>query len=85
MFKLHELLSRRELDALEEFASRRRRTTEDCRKFLARSGFTVRLLKVGEWKRAFDAQRKSQTPVTRCDLFLGGTIARAWRPTLAVC
>lgn len=53
-FKVHELLSRDELDQLEAFAREPGRTVDECWEWLAAHGFRLSRGAVGNWKREFD-------------------------------
>jgi len=52
-FKVHELLSRVELDQLEAFAREPGRTVDECHEWLQAHGFTLSRSAVGSWKREF--------------------------------
>jgi hypothetical protein len=55
-FRVHELLSRDELDQLEAFAREPGRTVDECTEWLQARGFVVNRSSVGRWKREFDQQ-----------------------------
>ncbi len=55
-FKIHELLSRQELDELEAFAREPGRSYDEIHEWLLSRGFTVGRTAAGNWKRQFDAQ-----------------------------
>ena len=55
-FKVHELLTRSELDALEAFAREPGRTVDECFQWMLERGFTLSRSAVGTWKQAFDGQ-----------------------------
>jgi hypothetical protein len=54
--KVHELLSRAELDDLEAFAREPGRTIDECHEWLQAHGFTLSRGAVHNWKRKFDEQ-----------------------------
>ena len=56
--KVHELLSRDELDAFEAFAREPARTVDECHEWLEAHGFQISRGAVGNWKREFDATDK---------------------------
>lgn len=51
--KVHELLSREELDELETFAREPGRTIDECHEWLQARGFTLSRGAVGNWKQDF--------------------------------
>jgi hypothetical protein len=57
-FKVHELLSREELDKLEAFAREPGRTVDECHEWLQAHGFTLSRSAVGAVEAAFDASDK---------------------------
>lgn len=59
-FKVHELLSREELDELEAFAREPGRTVDECHQWMLERGFTLSRSAVGTWKREFDSQLMSE-------------------------
>jgi hypothetical protein len=56
--KVHELLSREELDELESFAREPARTIDQCHDWLQAHGFTLSRGAVHNWKREFDVEDK---------------------------
>jgi hypothetical protein len=52
-FKVHELLNREELDALEAFAREPGRTVDECTDYLLAHGFTIVRSSVHRWMRQF--------------------------------
>lgn len=67
-FKVHELLSRDELDQLEEFAREPGRTVDECHEWLQARGYTIGRTAVMNWKGEFLIQDKFR---------VGGDLARA--------
>ena len=55
-FKVHELLSRAELDELEIYAREPGRTVDECHEWMQAHGFTLSRSAVGKWKQDFDSQ-----------------------------
>lgn len=56
--KVHELLSRQELDDLEAFTREPGRTVDECHEWLQAHGFTLSRGAVGNWKQTFDLEDK---------------------------
>jgi hypothetical protein len=54
--KVHEELSRDELDRLEAYAREPGRTIDECVEWLQAEGFVISRSAVGRWKAAFDAE-----------------------------
>src|SRR4051794_22339196 len=55
-FKVHELLSRKELDELEAYAREPGRTVDECWIWMTERDFAVSRGAVGNWKREFDVK-----------------------------
>ena len=55
-FKVHELLGREELDALEAFAREPGRSYDEVHEWLLSRGYTLGRTAAGNWKREFDAR-----------------------------
>lgn len=75
--KVHELLSRSELDQLEAFAREPGRTIDECHEWLQAQGFTMSRGAVHNWKRDFDAQ------VLQERFSRSGELARALKSAVA--
>lgn len=75
--KVHELLSREEVEELEAFVRERRRTIDECHEWLLSRGFTLSRGAVANWRDDFE-QKVQQERFSR-----SGELARALKSAVA--